>query len=206
VYELAVQKHPHSLYVKIDLLMKVILFDFFGVLSSPVYSTIFKKYFSDEVECQEWTNKLVDLDLAILSEEDLVTQLSNRLKISKDTLKAEVNNTSELNQSLINYIRDELKGKYTTGILSNIATSIFDRILPNERELFDVLFISSELHLVKPDPRIFQLAIEKSGVEAGEILFIDDRAENIQAAKALGVNGIVYKDFASFKQELATYL
>jgi len=186
--------------------MKVILFDFFGVLSSPVYSTIFKKYFSDEVECQEWTDKLVDLDLAILSEEDLVTQLSNRLKIPKDTLKAEVNNTPELNQSLINYIRDELKGKYTTGILSNIATSIFDRILPNEHELFDVLFISSELHLVKPDPRIFQLAIEKSGVEAGEILFIDDRAENIEAAKTLAINGIVYKDFASFKQELATYL
>jgi putative hydrolase of the HAD superfamily len=186
--------------------MKVILFDCFGVLSSPVYSTIFEKYFSDQIERQEWMDKFVDLDLAMLSEEDLVTQLSSRLKISEDTLRMEINNTPELNRQLLDYIRGELKGKYTIGVLSNIVTSIFDRIMTSELDLFDILFISSELRLVKPDLRIYQVAIEKSGVEPSEILFIDDRAENIEAAQKLGINGIVYKDFASFWQELAVYL
>lgn len=186
--------------------MKVILFDCFGVLSSPVYSTIFGKHFSDKVELQEWIDKLVDIDLGKLTEEDLVVQLSNRLKIPKDTIRTEVDDTPKLDRPLLDYIRHELKGKYTIGVLSNIATSIFDKIMTGELDLFDILFISSELGLVKPDPRIFQVAIEKSQVPAQEILFIDDREENIEAAKALGMNGILYKDFTSFQQELATYL
>ena len=58
-------------------------------------------------------------------------------------------------------------------------------------ELFDVVVDSSEIGIRKPDPRIFQLALEQLGIAPGEAIFLDDYASNIEAAEALGIPGIL---------------
>lgn len=186
--------------------MKVIYFDCFGVLASPILSKIFEKYILDDIERQTWTDKLVDLDLGTLSEDDLIRQLSERTGVIEDDIWVDINNTPEINHQLLNYIQNELKGKYTIGLLTNITTTIIYRIMSEQLPIFDITLISSELGVVKPDPRIFQIALEKAGVDPSEILFIDDREENVLAARALGINGIVYTDFTSLKQELSKHI
>ena len=47
--------------------------------------------------------------------------------------------------------------------------------------------ISSDVGLRKPDPRIYQIFIDTSGYRAEELLFVDDRAKNVDAARALGI-------------------
>jgi epoxide hydrolase-like predicted phosphatase len=59
-------------------------------------------------------------------------------------------------------------------------------------ELFDVVIDSSEVGVRKPDPRIYHLTLEHLGGLAPErALFLDDFVGNVEAARALGMHGIV---------------
>lgn len=55
-------------------------------------------------------------------------------------------------------------------------------------ELFNKSYFSFAEHLEKPDPRFFELILDHEGLLPEETLFIDDTAENIRAAKSLGIN------------------
>ena len=59
---------------------------------------------------------------------------------------------------------------------------------------FDGGVASCEVHINKPDPRIYQALLDKYQLKAGESVFIDDRLENVQAAFRLGFAGIQMKD------------
>jgi putative hydrolase of the HAD superfamily len=76
-----------------------------------------------------------------------------------------------------------------TAFLSNGVPEVVAR-LRAERALdsaFDVVVVSSEVGLTKPDPRIFELCLARLGVAPGEALFVDDRPENVEAAAQLGI-------------------
>lgn len=72
---------------------------------------------------------------------------------------------------------------------------VFDRFA-------DVL-VSGEVKLVKPDPEIFQLALRRFGLSAGEALFVDDQPRNVAAAIAAGLLGHVFVSAADLRLELA---
>ena len=71
-------------------------------------------------------------------------------------------------------------------------------------DLFDDIVVSGEERLVKPDPRIYRLALDRFGLAPDEAIFIDDRADNVAAAEALGIPGHLFEDAASLRGELAT--
>ncbi len=54
-------------------------------------------------------------------------------------------------------------------------------------DYFERVYLSNELHLVKPDTAIYAAVLAQSGLAAGETLFVDDREENLTAAAALGI-------------------
>ncbi|HEX4019000.1 MAG TPA: HAD family phosphatase [Frankiaceae bacterium] len=58
-------------------------------------------------------------------------------------------------------------------------------------ELFEVIIDSSAVGIRKPDPRIFQLALDALGVAGHEAAFVDDHPGNIRAAESLGMTGIL---------------
>jgi putative hydrolase of the HAD superfamily len=61
---------------------------------------------------------------------------------------------------------------------------------------FDVFLSSCYLGLRKPDPKIFELALDVLQRDADEVAFIDDRQQNCEAADALGIHAIRYQDEA----------
>ena len=61
-----------------------------------------------------------------------------------------------------------------------------------EKYYFDVMSISGDLKIRKPDERIFQLTIEKLAVKAAECLYIDDRRGYLEGAKKAGMNTILF--------------
>ncbi|MFW9771008.1 MAG: HAD family hydrolase [Promethearchaeota archaeon] len=67
--------------------------------------------------------------------------------------------------------------------------------------LFDDFILSHEIHLTKPDPAIFKLAIKKAKCKPEEILFIDDGLNNVKAAKALKINAIKFNDIEKLKED-----
>ena len=118
----------------------------------------------------------------------------------------EVKNAPVVNYELIDFIENKLKNKYKVGLLTNIPRSLIERIIPEKLNIFDLVFISSDLKLIKPSKEIFEVAIQKSGYQPNEILFIDDGEKNIEVAKSLGISVILYKDFPSFISELQKLL
>jgi putative hydrolase of the HAD superfamily len=91
-----------------------------------------------------------------------------------------------------------------TAILSNMGDSVHVSITQAFPWLndFDVLVWSYELGFAKPDPRIYAYTLEKLGTRAEETLFVDDKAANVEAARALGMQGLVYSNLEQLKTEL----
>ena len=91
-----------------------------------------------------------------------------------------------------------------TGILSNIG----DAMELGVRGRFPALdefthhTFSHRLGIAKPDAAIYRHAVEGLGVPAGEILFVDDREENIEAARAAGMVAVQYLGHAGFVEEM----
>lgn len=75
-------------------------------------------------------------------------------------------------------------------------------------ELFHHVVDSSEVGLRKPDPRIFELALEKVGAsDPGRAVFLDDYEGNVEAARRVGIHGIlVTSDFGEALDELCALL
>ena len=84
-----------------------------------------------------------------------------------------------------------LHGKYRLGIISDTWPSIvpvleeFDAL-----RYFDFATYSFELGAVKPDPRMYQDALSKMGLPAGETVFVDDTLKNLHGAAALGIQTV----------------
>jgi epoxide hydrolase-like predicted phosphatase len=62
------------------------------------------------------------------------------------------------------------------------------------RDLFDVVVISAEVGLHKPQPEIYRLAAEQLGVEPEDCVFVDDLRENCAGAEAVGMASILHRD------------
>lgn len=67
---------------------------------------------------------------------------------------------------------------------------------------FDGIVVSGEVRQIKPESAIFHTFLEKYNLIAQTLLFIDDRADNIESAKKIGFNGIVFKDANQLQTEL----
>ena len=101
----------------------------------------------------------------------------------------------EVDKEMIDYIQS-LRPRYKTVMLSN-AWDNLRKVLVNKWKIadaFDEIFISAEMGLAKPDPKIYEMVIEKLGIAPKEILFIDDFIENIEAARKLGIQTIHFQE------------
>jgi epoxide hydrolase-like predicted phosphatase len=96
-------------------------------------------------------------------------------------------------QPLVEKVRSLKSQGYATGIITNNVVEFGDtwRALIPVEELFDIVVDSSRVGVRKPDPRIFQLALEGLGsIAASQIVFLDDYPANVRAAERLGMRGI----------------
>jgi glucose-1-phosphatase len=99
-----------------------------------------------------------------------------------------------LDLELIDFIRS-LRNNYRVGLLSNAWTgtraSLTDRF--SFLDAFDVSIFSAEVGLKKPEPEIYEMILEQLEVEPSEAVFVDDFAENITAARQLGMHAVHFK-------------
>jgi FMN phosphatase YigB (HAD superfamily) len=67
----------------------------------------------------------------------------------------------------------------------------------------DAAFVSYETGVRKPDPEAYRLPCRRLGIPPAEALFVDDRADNCEAARAIGMDAIVFRDAAALREEFA---
>jgi epoxide hydrolase-like predicted phosphatase len=84
-----------------------------------------------------------------------------------------------------------LRNHYKVGLISNAWSGLRPWIVSEKfADAFDAMTISAEAGVAKPDPRIFQVALDKFGVAPSESVFLDDFPDNVQSARALGMHAI----------------
>jgi 2-haloacid dehalogenase len=88
--------------------------------------------------------------------------------------------------------------------LSNWNADTFERTraLFPFLDRFDGLVISGAVGLAKPDPRIYRHLLTLSALEAEEILFVDDRPNNVEAGRALGIPCHLFEGPTALRREL----
>lgn len=111
-----------------------------------------------------------------------------------------------IDRALLESIR-QLRATHKTGLISNGWLDMRSYILRNHIEdAFDTLVISAEVGMMKPAHEIYRLAAERLGVRPDQAVFVDDMPVNIEAANALGMRGILFKDRAQALKELEMQL
>ena len=75
--------------------------------------------------------------------------------------------------------------------------AVFDR--------FRDIVVSGDEKLLKPDPAIYALALKRFGLTAGEAVFVDDNAANVEAALAVGIHAMLFTGAAAFRAELVKF-
>jgi 2-haloacid dehalogenase len=90
--------------------------------------------------------------------------------------------------------------------LTNFSTETFPimRRRYSFLKLFEYILVSGEVGLIKPNPAIYQLMLEKIGRVASECLFIDDSVKNVTAASQLGFDTIHFQAPQQLEMELQT--
>jgi 2-haloacid dehalogenase len=69
--------------------------------------------------------------------------------------------------------------------------------------LLDEVVVSGREGVAKPDPRVFEIVAERAGLPLDALAFVDDRADNVAAAAALGMDAILFTDSATLRADLA---
>lgn len=91
-------------------------------------------------------------------------------------------------------------------VISNFSGEFWRPFRAREAALFDRFrgfVISGDERLVKPDPAIYALALDRFGLTADEAFFVDDNAANVASAAAMGIHARLFTDSATLRRDLA---
>jgi epoxide hydrolase-like predicted phosphatase len=123
-----------------------------------------------------------------------------------ERIRAEFYAGDVIDRTIVDFLRS-IKPKYKTGLISNAWSGLRNYILREKfDDAFEFMIISAEVGAAKPDPKIFQIALEQLQVKPNEAVFVDDFIENIEACKKVGMKGILFKDPESAMKQVKALL
>lgn len=184
-------------------MIKAIIFDYFGVISSDDYWKFVK---ADKNMENNFQQLAADVNLGKISWQKLVDETAAR--IGKSTQEVDAMFASQrINPAMLALIA-QLHKSYKTALLTNANHEFLEPIIKEAglSELFDVVTMSSHIGATKPEAQIFHHTLEQLGVKPEGAIFIDDVLRNVEGAKALGMQAIYYQDFGQMKRDLEKVL
>jgi putative hydrolase of the HAD superfamily len=98
-----------------------------------------------------------------------------------------------------------LRRRYSLYLLSNTNEIHFDYVKKTVPVLsvFDECIVSYKVGVMKPDPRIYEEALRRSGLTAGACLFVDDQMPNVEGAIHVGMRALRFESADMFAAELS---
>ncbi|HMH15842.1 MAG TPA: HAD family phosphatase [Edaphobacter sp.] len=195
--------------------VQAILFDYGMVLSAPPDPAAWQRMLaitglSDDLLHREyWANRHA-YDRGDLKGHAFWYKIAEgaQIVLTPDQLAALVDADTDLwgqlNPPMIDWVQRLQRAGIRTGILSNMPDAMETGLRARHSwiEAFDHHTWSHALNLAKPEPEIYRHAAEGLATPPENILFIDDRAENIAAALAAGMQAIQYTDHPTFEHEM----
>jgi epoxide hydrolase-like predicted phosphatase len=198
-------------------MIKVIIFDFGRVITAQKPLSLFRSYEEELGLDPDTINSIMfgsqawqDTLLGRKTTEEFWHLIGPELGLSTadevNRFRRRYHADEAINEAVLDLIR-KLRGRYKLAILSNSPPDLTRWLVDWEmRDLFEVVFCSGDEGMIKPDPAAFKLTLERLGVEPGEAVFIDDTPEHVEAARKLGIQGIIFTTAAALKDDLKKFL
>lgn len=142
--------------------------------------------------------------------DDYWRDIANQLQISPEDarqLAIDFYSGDQLDTALIDKIRQWRDQGQAVALLSNEGPDLVVKLQNmGIADLFDPTVISAHIGVMKPAPEAYQAVLDQLQRPAEEVIFIDDRPENIDGARALGIHGVHYVDGMDLTVALAEIL
>jgi epoxide hydrolase-like predicted phosphatase len=194
-------------------MIKAIIFDFGRVISAQKPPSLFRSY-EDELGLEPGTINFIMFDSEAWQEalvgrktvEEFWYEIGPELGLNSsdevDAFRSRYHADEAINEGVMDLIH-RLHGNYKLAVLSNSPPGLA-QWLANWKVLhpFDVVFCSGDEGIAKPDIKAFELTLERLGVKPNEAVFIDDTREHVEAARKLGLQGILFTTAEELEDEL----
>ncbi len=193
--------------------LKTIIFDFGGVLVDWNPRNLYKNYFPNPQEMEDFLQEVNFMEWN--AQQDKGRKFSEGVQILSEQFPHRAALIRAFHENWIQSINGSIEGsvkilrelkakKHPLYGLSNWSMETFP--LTRSRfsffDLFDGILLSGEVQLIKPDPAIYELCLQMANKSAQECLFIDDSPANISTAQTLGFDAIHFKSPEQLRNEL----
>ena len=180
-------------------MIKVIAFDLVGVLVTekdidlPTEEDKLERMFGDNISDDEYiksASKIIDNEQNIIN---ITKEIINKLYAVKE-------------KDLFKKIKEknnDIKIVIATNHVSFVKDFIYKHF---DKTYIDDIFISAEIHKVKPNADFYKAILDKYNIKPNELLFVDDSQTNIDGAKALKINTIKIEKDSNVSYEIINYL
>lgn len=189
-------------------MIKAVIFDFFGVLVGDGFDATYRQAGGDPEKDRQFIEDLLNqANSGQISVDDFRAKICQKLNITVNKYEEAISQAETPNQALLDFIK-QLKRRYKTAILSNVNTGGLERRIERRilEEHFNVIVASADVGYMKPQSEIYNLTAGRLGVKPQECVFIDDRLGYVEAAKAVGMKAILFRNFGQMKTELVRLL
>jgi putative hydrolase of the HAD superfamily len=204
------------------MLLRAAIFDFGGVLTTPLQDALMAFGEDAGIELQDlvraclgaYAGQQDDLvtgfETGLISEEEFSVAVAGRLsEISGRQLDPRGLVQRMFRVSLEEQMFDAIGTAHAAGLRTALLSNSWGTSLyPRRRlaDLFDVLVMSGEVGLRKPEPAIFALTVERLGVAPGECVFVDDNPSHLAVAKEQGMATVLHRSPEDSISELEVLL
>ena len=186
-------------------MIKAVIFDFGRVISAQKPFSLFRGYEEDlglqpgtlnpiMFGSQAWEDTLVGRKTVKEFWYAIGPQLNLHTPKEIDAFRQRYHADEAINEGVLALIRRlRGQGRYKLAVLSNSPPNLAQWLADwGMLDLFDVVFCSGDEGVVKPDPAAFEITLERLGVVPEEAVFIDDTLGHVEAARSLGLYGILF--------------
>lgn len=198
-------------------MIKNIVFDIGNVLMKFSWKQYITSLFSDPkdvelVEASMWHTGLWDqLDVNVMTEEEIFAGMrahNPAIADKVDLALANVYKCFAKEAYAIPWIKELKAAGYKVYFLSNYSPFA----MRQNQECLDFLpemdggIFSCDVHVIKPEPGIYELLFKKYNLIPEECVFLDDRESNVETARKLGMAGIVFTNYQEGRAQLEELL
>ena len=202
-----------------------VISDFGGVLTTPIFRA-FAAYnervgvsleeigtaMARATEAAGGRHPLFELEKGLMTEDEFVAALQAHLEgdVRLETMREIWFDNLHPNEDMIGLMRSLRADGLRMALLTNNVREwepLWRAKLPDVDEIFEVVVDSAFVGMRKPEPEIYELTLERlGGLDARECLFVDDLDVNCEAARALGMHAVHFRETSQAIEEIETAL
>ena len=189
-------------------MIKAIIFDFAGVISTEGYTIWVRELIASGIENKSsYFQYIADkMDRGDISVQEFSREVAKKVGVASEDVWKEIYKRIKINYELLDLIL-KLKKKYKIGLLSNYCHTWLNELIINYEleKYFDSKVISSLHKVIKPEKEIYQISLNSLNIKPEEAIFFDDRQKNVDGGEKVGIKSFLFTTNQKFREDLENY-